>query len=145
MEAKIRSLKSLASDANLSERQFARLLKLGDERACAPLRAEIVCVLAADAQNTATSMEGLAEDLERCDPKLSAMLVAMGRKLRQWVDDAPPNPWRDEREERLSALATDPSVSDELYEQFEDDLSTLPPLLADLKKEEGDALAELLK
>ena len=141
----IRTLKSLAQDAKLSERQFARLLKLGDERACGPLRAELACVLSADCQNVATDMQSLAGDLERCDPKLAAMLNALAGKLRQWVDTAPPNPWRDEREERLSALATDPSVSDELYEQFEGDLSCLPPKLADLKKDERDALAGLLE
>ena len=144
MEA-IRTLKSLASDAKLSERQFARLLKLGDERACGPLRAELACVLSADCQNVATDMQSLAEDLERTDQKLAAMLNALAGKLRQWVNDAPPNPWRDEREERLSALATDPTISDELYEQYEGDLSCLPPKLADLKKETGDALAELMK
>ena len=144
MEA-IRTLKSLASDAKLSERQFARLLKLGDERACAPLRSELACVLSADCQNTATGMESLAEDLERTDQKLAAMLNALAGKLRQWVNDAPPNPWRDEREERLSALATDPTISDELYERFEGDLSCLPPKLEDLKRDETSALDELMK
>ena len=144
MEA-IRTLKSLAQDAKLSERQFARLLKLGDERACKPLRAELACVLSADCQNTANGMESLAEDLERTDQKLAAMLNALAGKLRQWVDTAPPNPWRDEREERLTALATDPTISDELYEQYEGDLSCLPPKLADLKKDERDALAGLLE
>ena len=144
MEA-IRTLKSLAQDAKLSERQFARLLKLGDERACKPLRAELACVLSADCQNTANGMESLAEDLERTDQKLAAMLNALAGKLRQWVNDAPPNPWRDEREERLSALATDPTISDEVYETYESDLSQLPPKLEDLKRDETSALDELMK
>ena len=141
----IRTLKSLAADAKLSERQFARLLKLGDERACKPLRAELACVLSADCQNVATDMQGLAEDLERTDQKLAAMLNALAGKLRQWVDTAPPNPWRDEREKRLSALACDKSVSDEVYEAYEADLSQLPPKLEDLKRDETSALDELMK
>ena len=141
----IRTLKSLAADAKLSERQFARLLKLGDERACGPLRAELACVLSADCQNVATDMQSLAGDLERCDPKLAAMLVALAGKLRTWVDTAPENPWRDERELRLSALATDPTISDEVYEAYESDLSQLPPKLEDLKRDETRALDELMK
>ena len=143
--SQIRPFRHLAELLKLSERQFHRRLNDGCPEAQAVLRSEVVYVVGASVSNLHNDLTGFADDVRRCDPTLAGMCEALARKLVMWRDAAPPNEFRVEHDARLTALCDHKLVSDEAYERMANDLSRLPPTVAELEKLDGDALAGLLE
>ena len=143
--SQIRPFRHLAELLKLSERQFHRRLNDGCPEAQAVLRSEVVYAVGASVPNLHNDLTQFADDIRRCDPALASMCEAMARKLVAWRDGAAPNEFRQEHDARLTALCDHKLVSDEAYERMANDLTKLPPTVAELEKLDGDALAGLLE